>query len=131
MNARASSRSTRRSSIKFTRCFTKAKRRRRRCRNCSGAIKKRSAFEDLRLILAELCDRRRIQLVLRNLDPRMQSFGGIVGQSRKLALRDDITVIDFFIDIVDGATGYFFASGECLFPRFEPRKFWQQCWMNI
>ncbi len=85
----------------------------------------------MRLILAELCDRCRIQLALRNLDPRVQSFRGIVGQNRNLALRDDITVIDSFIDIVDGATGYFFASGERLFPRFEPRKFWQECWMNI
>ena len=85
----------------------------------------------MRLISAELCDRCRVELVLRNLNPRMQSFRGIVRQNRNLALGDDITVIDFFIDIVDGATGYFFASGERLVPRFEPRKFWEQCWMNM
>ncbi len=69
--------------------------------------------------------------VLGNLDPRMQTFRSVVRQNRHLALCDNVAVINFFIDIVDGAAGYFFACGQRLFPRLEAGESWQQRGMNV
>src|SRR5713101_5403437 len=79
----------------------------------------------------QFSDRRRIERVLRNLNPSVQSFRCVIGQNRNFALRDDVAVIDSFIDTVDGATGYLLAGGECLLPSFESGVFWQERGMNI
>jgi hypothetical protein len=80
---------------------------------------------------AELPDYRGIQFVLCNLNPRMESVRGVVSQNRHFALRDDIAMIDFLVDIVDGAAGQSFPGLQRLSPRFESWKFWQKRWMNI
>ena len=76
-------------------------------------------------------DYRGIQFVLGNLNPSMESLRGVVGQNRHFALRDDIAMIDFLIDVVDGAAGQHFPGLQRLFPRFESWKFWQKRRMNI
>ena len=61
----------------------------------------------------------------------MQTFGRVARQDRHFTLCDDFTMINFFIYVMNGATGHFVAGRECLFPRFEPGKFWQKGWMNV
>ena len=61
----------------------------------------------------------------------MQTFRRIVRQDRYLPLRNDLPVIDFFINIMDGAASHRFAGRESLFPCFEARKFRQKRWMDV
>ena len=61
----------------------------------------------------------------------MQSFRRIGRQNGYLSLRDNLPVIDLFIEIVHSAASHLFACRERLFPRFEPREFWQKRWMNV
>ena len=69
--------------------------------------------------------------MLCNLNSSMEAFWRVVRQNPHFALRDDIAVIDFFIDVVNGATGYAFAGDKRLFPSFESGKLWQQRWVNV
>src|SRR5206468_3131418 len=71
----------------------------------------------------DLADHGRIQFVLRDLNASMQAFRSVVRQDRYLALCDHIAVVNFFIHVMDGATGHLFPSDERLFPSVEPRKF--------
>ncbi len=132
MNARANCRSRRRSSTRFIQCSTKRSRRTRRCRNCSGAIRKRSAAESAaRYASAELRDDFRIKRAFRNLDPGVQRFSGIARQHRDFSLRDDLAAIDSRINIVNRTARNFFSGIERLLPRFDTGKFRQQRRMHI
>jgi len=66
-----------------------------------------------------------------NLNSSMEALRGIVRQNPYLALSDNVAVIDFFIDEVNGAAGHTFAGDKRLFPSFESGKLWQQRWMNV
>ena len=69
--------------------------------------------------------------MLRNLNSSMEAFRSVVGQNRHFPLRDDVTMIDSFVDVVDRATSHRFAGSKRLLPCFESWKFGQKRWMNV
>ena len=69
--------------------------------------------------------------MFRDLNPRVQGFGCVVRQNWDFSLRDDVSVINLFVDVVNGAPGNRLSRGQRLFPRFETRKSWQERRVNI
>ena len=69
--------------------------------------------------------------MFKDLNPRMQAFGCIGREDCRLSLCNDASMIDFFIDVVHGAAGHFFARRESLLPRFQPRELGQKRWVNV
>src|SRR2546423_7546783 len=95
----------------------------------SPESKKRSAVSSC--FTAKPRDYLGIQCVFRYLNSRVQTFRRVVRQNLHFTLRNDVAVVDFLVDVMDGAAGDTFPGGESLFPRFQSGKFWQQRWMNI
>ena len=60
--------------------------------------------------------------MLCNLNSSMESFWSVVRQNRHFALGDDISMVDFFIDVVDRATSHGFASDKRLFPAIDLQR---------
>src|SRR2546430_6133962 len=84
--------------------------------------KSRDYLDGAHSFSTQLIDRGRIQFVFRDLNSRMQAFRRIVRQDRYFTLRDDIAVIYFFVDVMNGATGHTFTGSERLFPGFQARE---------
>src|SRR6266481_2650664 len=61
----------------------------------------------------------------------MQAIRGVVRQNSYLFLREDLPLIDPFVDVVHRAAGHSFARDESLFPRFESWEFRQKRWVNV
>src|SRR5256885_16914290 len=72
-----------------------------------------------------------VEITLRDLDPLVQAFRGVVRHNRDFALRDDLPVIDLIVDMMDRAAGYLLAGGQRLLPRFQTSELWQKRWMNV
>ncbi len=79
----------------------------------------RSAFIPCGPWIRQPPEHRRIELVLGDLDARVQRFGGVAGQDGDAALVDDVAGVHAGIDVVDGAAGFRDAGGERLRPRLE------------
>src|SRR5207248_2073783 len=72
-----------------------------------------------------------IQFVFCELNSGVESFRGVVRQNWYFSLRDDVSVIDFFVDVMNRTTGDILPRLERLFPSFQSRKLRQQRRMNV
>ncbi len=62
---------------------------------------------------------RRVELVFGDLDAVVEGFRGVAGEDGDALLGDDLAGVDVFVDVVDGAAGFFYSGGEGLFPGAE------------
>src|ERR1700749_2379442 len=61
----------------------------------------------------------------------MQTFSRVVRRNSHLSLREDLSMINPFIDVMHRAAGHCFARSESLFPRLKSWEFREKRWVNV